>query len=221
MSAATYSTKERSTSSAATSTPSAPVWPKPYALELAATSSSSSTTCSHESSSSKPRTASYYRTTKADTARDPWSVSPKVHEWMERHIPRSAKVLEIGGGAGTPALHDMFPNAITVEHDERWTRLLRQLDLHIIHAPLERGWYTLSHDLQAALQTADAVLIDGPPGGLRRNGPRHLALIKPGAWVLYDDSQRPDVRAGIAHPVVTTITDQHRSTTITRSDERA
>jgi hypothetical protein len=140
---------------------------------------------------------------------------------MERHLPRRACVLELGGGAGTPALHDIFPNAITVEHDERYLRMLRRLGMYVIHAPLRSGWYTLTPELEQAIRSADVLLIDGPPGGLRRNGAAHIALAKAGACIIYDDSQRADVRAGIAYPVVVELQDKHRTTTVTRKDSRA
>lgn len=220
-SAATSSTKAPSGHSEPTSTPTAPVWPKSYAPEHAPKDRSSQRTSSPERNNSAQETKNSSQNTSATTAADSWSISPKVHQWMARHLPSDAQVLELGGGHASAALHELFPNAITVEHDERWTRMLRHQKVHTIHAPLERGWYSMTPELEQALATADVVVVDGPPGGLRKNGPRHLHRIKDGAWVLYDDSQRPDVRAGICHPVVTVITDQHRTTTITKSTSRA
>lgn len=220
-SAATYSTKAPSGHSEPTSTPTAPVWPKSYAPEPEPKDHSSRKTYSPEPNNSAPQTRSSSHSTSETTAPDNWSISPKVHLWMARHVPRDAQVLELGGGAGTPALHELFPNTITVEHDERWTRMLRNQGLYILHAPLERGWYSRTPELKQALAAADVIIVDGPPGGLRKNGAPHLYPIKAGTWVLYDDSHRPDVRANIAHPVVTVIEDQHRTTTITRTDGRA
>jgi predicted O-methyltransferase YrrM len=135
---------------------------------------------------------------------------------MRANVNPDARVLELGGGYASPELHAAFPNAITVEHDERWTRYLRSKGLRVIHAPLEQGWYQAGPELTAALQTADVVLIDGPPGLLRINGHRHTHHIPPGTVVIHDDTQRHYIREAITDPVIATITDRERTTTVTR-----
>ena len=145
-----------------------------------------------------------------------WQMSPAVQQWMVKHIPRSATVLELGGGTGSVALHAAF-RTTTVEHDERWTAYLRRTGLATHHAPIdEDGWYTMTPELERHLSTADVVVIDGPPGALRKNATRHLDQIKPGAFVIFDDSNRPDVAAMILYPTVAVLRDENRTTHITK-----
>jgi hypothetical protein len=144
-----------------------------------------------------------------------WQISTKVHDWMTRHIPRRSIVLELGGGTGSHALHTAFTTT-TVEHDERWTRYLRRTGLSTHHAPLTRGWYDLTPELDRHLSTADVVVVDGPPGLLRKNIAPHLDRIKAGAFVIFDDSHRPEVRALITYPTVAVIRDGDRTTHVTK-----
>lgn len=144
-----------------------------------------------------------------------WQVSPRVHTWMLKHIPRSATVLELGGGTGSATLHRAWPTT-TVEHDDRWTAYLRRSGFATHHAPLHEGWYTVTDELTRHLSTADVVLIDGPPGALRKNIAKHLDTIKPGAFVIFDDSHRPDVARLIEYPVLAVITDGARTSHVTK-----
>lgn len=144
-----------------------------------------------------------------------WQMSPLVQEWMTRHIPRKATVLELGGGTGSVGLHATW-RTTTVEHDERWTAYLRRTGLATHHAPIVDGWYELTPELERLLSTADVVVIDGPPGALRTNAAPHLDHIKPGAFVIFDDTHRAKVRRMVTYPTVTVITDGPRTTHITK-----
>lgn len=136
---------------------------------------------------------------------------------MIKHIPSSAVVLELGGGTGSNALHEHW-TCVTVEHDQRWSDYLRRTGCTTHQSELTEGWYTLDHTLKQLIQTADVVVIDGPPGTLRGNAAPHLHLIKAGAFVIFDDSHRREVKRMIEYPEIHTITDDdgRRTTTITK-----
>lgn len=144
-----------------------------------------------------------------------WQMSPKVQSWMVKHIPKTATVLELGGGTGSQALHTHW-RTTTVEHDERWTKYLRRNGHAVHHAPIQNGWYELSETLRTQLQQADVVVVDGPPGALRQNAAPHLDHIKPGAFVIFDDSHRKAVRQMISYPTIAVISDGNRTTHITK-----
>lgn len=144
-----------------------------------------------------------------------WQMSPKVQEWMTRHIPQKSTVLELGGGTGSLGLHSTW-RTTTVESDERWTAYLRRSGCATHHAPIENGWYAMTPELERLLSTADVVVVDGPAGALRKNAEPFLDHIKPGAFVIFDDTHRASVRRMVKYPTVAVITDDERTTHITK-----
>lgn len=120
---------------------------------------------------------------------DKFRVGAAVHEWVEQHAG-DGLVLELGGGNGSPHLHEVVSNCVTIESDPKWADMLEERGVRHLYTPLVHGWYWLTDELVELLRTADIVLIDGPMGSLRPNCEQHLHLIKPGSFVLFDDTHR-------------------------------
>jgi len=137
-----------------------------------------------------------------------WRMDSKVLDWMKDNVPSTAVVLELGGGAGSIDLHKHW-TGWTVEHDFQWYQWLERKGVPAIYSPLRDGWYGLAPRTVRKLQTADVVIIDGPPSTLRPNAAHHLHHIKEGAIVVYDDAHRSRVRKMVVGEVLATIKCDH------------
>lgn len=121
---------------------------------------------------------------------DGWRIHPLVPETLRTMLPRDAKVVELGGGTGSPYLHHIFPNAVTIEHAQTWADYLQGMGLAYMHIPLSGGWYKETDELLAALAGADCIIVDGPPARRRINVRSRLIHFPPDCVVVFDDSQR-------------------------------
>lgn len=154
---------------------------------------------------------------------DGWRICPDVPELLLSIIPRDAKVVELGGGMGSPYLHHLFNQAITIEHAQAWADYLRELGLSFMHLPLVGGWYQESQELNEALKAADCIIVDGPPGQLRAHIRTRLHHFPPDCVVVWDDSQRPHARELLAEltaagwKLLSEVQDGHRRTTIMKT----
>lgn len=120
---------------------------------------------------------------------DKFRIGAEVHAWVEQHAG-DGLVLELGGGNGSPHLHAVVKNCITIESEPTWADMLDERGVRYLYAPLVDGWYELTEELTELLRTADIVIIDGPVGSLRPNCEQHLHHMKPGCYVLFDDTHR-------------------------------
>jgi len=142
-----------------------------------------------------------------------WKMDNKVLQWMKDNLPTAEVVLELGGGAGSVALHEHW-TGWTIEHDYQWFQWLQMKGVPAIYSPLRDGWYGLAPRTLRKLQTADVVIIDGPPSTLRPNATHHLHHIKEGATVIYDDAHRKAVRDMVIGEVIEVIQCDHGRRTI-------
>ena len=133
-----------------------------------------------------------------------WKMDTQVLDWMKDNVPQDAVVLELGGGAGSVELHKRW-TGWTIEHDWQWYQWLGRKGVPASYSPLRDGWYGLAPRTTRKLQTADVVIIDGPPSTLRPNATHHLHHIKEGATVIYDDAHRAAVRAMVVGDVIEVI----------------
>lgn len=122
---------------------------------------------------------------------DKFRIGAAVHEWVQQHAG-DGLVVELGGGNGSPHLHSVVSNCITIESEPKWADMLDERGVRYLYAPLVDGWYELTEELTELLHTADIVIIDGPVGHLRPNCEQHLHHIKPGCYVLFDDTHRTE-----------------------------
>jgi hypothetical protein len=136
----------------------------------------------------------------------PWWPFP-VTDFVREILPAGARVFEFGAGGSTLWLEDLGAMVTAVEHDAQWFQLLQAEtgpDTTLILREPEKDGRTGSEmadgyfDSYLAVVDAveprslDLVIVDGRcrvEAGLRG-----LGKIRPGGWLLLDDSWRPRYR---------------------------
>lgn len=96
-----------------------------------------------------------------------WSIEKELLAFIERLLTPGKKILEFGSGMGTEALLRKF-NVVSLEHDPHY--LIKRAPNHECrYAPIENGWYN-REVVRTTLNEVfyDLILIDGPPGNLRK-----------------------------------------------------
>jgi hypothetical protein len=110
----------------------------------------------------------------------------EVFDWLRRRLKPTDVVIELGSGEGTGTLAT-FSTVFTVEHDPAF---LDKQNARYIHAPIVNNWYDpiiLGGELPGSCA---AVIVDGPPGAIGRQGLLdHLDLF-PDVPFLFDDVNR-------------------------------
>ena len=155
-----------------------------------------------------------------------WSISEELFEWMIANIDIDSSILEFGSGNGTTRLCKHF-NVTSIEHNEEW--LNKAIDSEYIYAPIVEGWYDVNCLDKIIGKKYSAVLIDGPPGNIGRDGVIMFAIDNPELFdgiIIIDDTNRiPDMKLvdkfiEIGYRLVTTIkSDIHTTeTTIMKRD---
>jgi len=143
-----------------------------------------------------------------------WSMSNDVIEWLKKHIPEDAKIVELGGGEGSHRLHELFDDCITVEHDVKWVKFLRNQGITTLYVPMEDNYYQDNERLLHHLVTADVIIVDGPPATSRLGFVRYLRRVQDRAVLVIDDTHRNYMKRLLKHTTVDIIKDEHRTTHI-------
>lgn len=89
-------------------------------------------------------------------------------------IPQGSLLVELGSGFGTNILLKYY-KVISIEHNLFYA-IQRSPDHVCIHAPIQSGWYQPGPVINALQHNPAAILVDGPPGELRRNILENLSL---------------------------------------------
>lgn len=147
-----------------------------------------------------------------------WAISPDFACELARIVEREKPgvVLELGSGSSTVVVatalsHNGSGQVISLDHDADWgRRTSEQLQTsgleaigRVFNAPLkpavvegeEYPWYDL--DSMGTLPRVDMLIVDGPPGVLRKNArypalPLLREILSPNALIVLDDTKRPD-----------------------------
>lgn len=90
------------------------------------------------------------------------SFGPVFYNKVLEIVPKNSIILEFGSGLGTIALRENY-QVISVEHDATFAKD----DPYIIYAPIKNGWYDVGIIKDRLVYKYDAMIIDGPPGGIR------------------------------------------------------
>lgn len=118
------------------------------------------------------------------------SFGPIFIEKVLEIVSIGSTVLEFGSGIGTAELQKSY-NVISIEHDAQFIDLSNP---NLIHAPIKNDWYDVDIIRQKSLHEYDAMIIDGPPGGLKagiRLGIlKHLDLFNFNLPIFVDDVHR-------------------------------
>ena len=118
-----------------------------------------------------------------------WAIEKELIDFITKKIPRGKSILEFGSGAGTDVLLENY-KVSSIEHDKVF--LYKRGENHTsIHATIQNKWYHRNKVEDALNNEYDLVLIDGPPGALRKGILENLDLFqnndKP---VIFDDINR-------------------------------
>jgi predicted O-methyltransferase YrrM len=128
-------------------------------------------------------------------------------------LRRPRLVVECGSGVSTIYLARLFAelgggSTLAIEHDAEWAGWLRgrladeglSAHAHVVHAPLDGGWFDEGRVLDAlAGRDVDLLLVDGPPAAEGFGDPTarepalgfFLTALTAGAGVVLDDADRP------------------------------
>lgn len=106
--------------------------------------------------------------------------------WIRGRFPLGSSILELGSGDGTTGNLCRGYKLYSVEHNPEWVG--RHLS-NYIYAPIVKGWYSVS--IRKSLpELYDLLIVDGPPGKLRKGIIRHFDMFRKDAIILVDDAER-------------------------------
>lgn len=134
---------------------------------------------------------------------DPWAAPSELHAFLSYQFITEAdkalrdvqdltglRVLELGSGSGSQAMHELGATVTSVEHDEAY--VLKYPDVNYIHAPIVNGWYDTKVLREQLPAHYDVVVVDGPPGAIGRGGLfSNLDLFDTSKPFIFDDVHRP------------------------------
>lgn len=114
----------------------------------------------------------------------PW-LMPAVIEWLARTVRPTDTVLETGAGGSTVFFCARAAHTICYEHTSEWAAKISASNLTMRHWPS----YPTAGLQPETLPPIDLAFIDGR--GRVRSVLDVLPHIKPGGWLVLDDSDRP------------------------------
>lgn len=129
-----------------------------------------------------------------------WHSTPRfasaMTQFLDRIITKDMDILETGAGSSTTWLAKRAKSVLSYEHDVRWHERVRSNlkeagieNCEVIHDPLypEQG-------VKINFRNFDIVIIDGR--GRIKSMETTCHLLKPGGYLILDDSQRTRYRKG-------------------------
>lgn len=140
-----------------------------------------------------------------------WQISGSIDRYMRTELPRAlpspSRILELGPGASTLLLSQLYPAAdiVAIEHDATWhskasAYLAKATNVDLRLCPLvgSPSWYDLTPSL---LGSFHLLFVDGPPGGTApgvREGALCLAgNLLPAALVILNNTDRFAERSAV------------------------
>ena len=116
-----------------------------------------------------------------------WAISKEMFDWIVKNFPENSVILELGSGTGTKELVKKY-RVYSVEHDETWVGF--EPKSNYIFSPLVTGWYDTEILKKEIPQDYDLLIVDGPPGDLRKNILKNLNFFKKDITIIIDDTNR-------------------------------
>ncbi|MDN5215061.1 glycosyltransferase [Fulvivirgaceae bacterium BMA12] len=118
-----------------------------------------------------------------------WSIEKEMLNHIRTIISKDKSILEFGSGKGTEALLESY-KVTSIEHDDRF--FIKRNKYHdIVLAPIQNNWYTRKSVEATLKQSFDLIIVDGPPGVLRKGILEHLDLFENlTAPIIFDDVNR-------------------------------
>ncbi|WP_209332242.1 hypothetical protein [Lunatimonas salinarum] len=123
-----------------------------------------------------------------------WSIERALLNFILSSFPTANALLEFGSGNGTSALLNHL-SVTSIEHDPYYL-IQRGPNHNCIFAPIENGWYQ-GTVVKEVLETSnyDLILVDGPPGDLRKGILDYVGLFAQIVCpIIFDDVDRRDDR---------------------------
>ena len=118
-----------------------------------------------------------------------FAIEQGVVNLLLNKIPQGSLVLEFGSGFGTGMLLKYY-KVVSIEHNLFYA-VQRSSEHTCIHSPLQSNWYSPEHVANALAFNPAVILIDGPPGELRKNILANLDLFEHlSCPVIFDDVDR-------------------------------
>lgn len=121
-----------------------------------------------------------------------WSIEKELLNYILKTFPTAKTLLEFGSGNGTSAFLKHF-GVTSIEHDPYYS-IKRASNHNCVIAPIENGWYQ-GNVVKETLETIDydLILVDGPPGDLRKGILEHVGLFAQITCpIIFDDVDRED-----------------------------
>ncbi len=118
-----------------------------------------------------------------------WSIEKKMLDFIVSKFMSGSKILEFGSGLGTDALLSRY-EVVSIEHNIDYA-FERSEDHKCNYIPISDGWYDSYLVEDVLKEKFDLLLIDGPPGNLRKGILNHsdlfFTLKSP---IIFDDVDR-------------------------------
>lgn len=119
---------------------------------------------------------------------DSFCISEKLFNTILSLVPEGGTILEFGSGWSSGELSKYY-TVYSIEHDSKW---INKYNTNYIHAPIIKGWYDPQVFEKLLPKKYDLLLIDGPPGYMRKNFLNHLSLFNLDVILIFDDMQREE-----------------------------
>jgi glycosyltransferase involved in cell wall biosynthesis len=118
------------------------------------------------------------------------AIENAVVQYILDRFPKNSTILEFGAGEGTNRLLKNY-RVISIEHDPEYA--FKRAENHTpILSPISNNWYTIPTQEIPKLESADLIIIDGPPRELRAGILHNLELFRDlRVPIIFDDVNRP------------------------------
>ncbi len=118
-----------------------------------------------------------------------WAIEKELLNYIVNNFIENSHILEFGSGLGTEALLKNY-RVTSIEHDKGYL-VKRGIEHIIVHAPIVHGWYDRKSVEEILKKKIDLIIIDGPPGELRKGLIENCDLFaKMSIPIIFDDIDR-------------------------------
>jgi len=125
------------------------------------------------------------------------AIGKEVWDAIATHIKPNSKTLEFGCGLSTLLFNYAGHHHTAIDNNQKWIDLVKSHELTVRTQIVHSAINSLGFYLNVPPGPYDCVLIDGPAGEGKRSGVIEIieSLVKEGAVIIVDDTNRPKERA--------------------------
>lgn len=118
-----------------------------------------------------------------------WSVDQELFMFIRSILPEGKTIIELGSG-WTSGEFSKYYTVYSIEHNKNW---INKYDTNYIYAPIKNKWFDPKPIQENLPAEYHLILVDGPPGTMRKNFLHHLDLFNLNVPIIFDDVHRkPD-----------------------------